>query len=164
MTTPLFEDSLADDSFRQHVLYIEDDPVSVALIEAVIGTRYPRLTLSIAESVKAGVAMARAATPPDLILLDMRLPDGSGIEVIRELNPELSRHQLKVVLLTADMLSPDVVKAMSLGAVDCLSKPLDLQVFYRKFSQLLRGEERDPMRPPYREPSSAGPGGFKRPR
>lgn len=161
MTTPLFEDTLADDSFRQHVLYIEDDPVSVALIEAVIGSRYPRLTLSIAETVRAGVTLARAATPPDLILLDMRLPDGSGVDVIRELNPELSRHQLKVVLLTADMLSPDVVKAMSLGAVDCWFKPLDLQVFYRRFSQLLRG---DPARPPFGPTGYGAPRGVKPPR
>lgn len=160
MSTPLFEDTLADDSFRQHVLYVEDDPVSAGLIQAVVGARYPRLTLMIAETVKGGVALARSCSP-DLILLDMRLPDGSGVDVIRELNPELSKHQLKVVLLTADMLSPEVAKAMSLGAVDCWSKPLDLQDFYRKFSQLLRGE---PVRPLFRATGHVPAGGVKAPR
>ncbi len=63
---------------------------------------------------------------PDLILLDMHLPDISGLEVVRALSEEISQQRLAIVLLTADNFSIDVVKAMSLGARDYWIKPLTL--------------------------------------
>jgi two-component system response regulator AtoC len=62
--------------------------------------------------------------PPDLVLLDLRLPDRSGLELIGE----LKRHDanLLIVLMTAYGSVRDAVEAMRRGAVDYLQKPLDL--------------------------------------
>ena len=60
------------------------------------------------------------------MLLDMHLPDISGLEVVRVLNEEIASGALRVTLLTADSLSMDIVKAMSLGASEYWLKPLTL--------------------------------------
>jgi len=60
------------------------------------------------------------------VLLDMHLPDIGGLEVVRALNEEIASGKLRVTLLTADTLSMDIVKAMSLGAYDYWLKPLSM--------------------------------------
>jgi DNA-binding response OmpR family regulator len=61
---------------------------------------------------------------PDLVLLDMHLPDFGGLEVVRALSVEISKG-LKLAILTADNMSMEVVKAMSLGAYEYWIKPVD---------------------------------------
>ncbi|MET0335578.1 MAG: response regulator, partial [Rhizobacter sp.] len=58
-----------------------------------------------------------------LVLLDMHLPDTGGLQVVRALNLEISQG-LRVALLTADHLSMDILKAMSLGAYEYWVKPI----------------------------------------
>jgi DNA-binding response OmpR family regulator len=75
-----------------------------------------------------GIRLARSEQP-DFVLLDMHLPDIGGLEVVRALNEEIAAGKLRVTLLTADSLSMDIVKAMSLGAYDYWVKPLNLAKF-----------------------------------
>jgi CheY-like chemotaxis protein len=63
---------------------------------------------------------------PAIVLLDMNLPDISGLDVVRELSVLISLRDLRVVLLTADSFSIDVVKALSLGAHAYWPKPIDV--------------------------------------
>jgi len=105
------------------VLCIEDDPICRELIEAVLATN-PRVRLLQAASGREGVAAA-LRDAPDVVLLDMHLPDIGGLEVVRALSEPISLNRLHVILLTADSFSIDVVKAMSLGAKDYWPKPID---------------------------------------
>lgn len=66
---------------------------------------------------------------PDLMLLDLRLPDRSGLEVIRELNREISSGSFQVVVVTADKIATDHVKARALGVRDVLYKPIHVGQF-----------------------------------
>ena len=104
------------------VLCIEDNPINMTLIEAALEA-YPGVVLLKAETGMEGIALARSARP-DLVILDMHLPDIGGLTVVRELNEEIASDKLRVALLTADTLSMDIVKAMSLGAYDYWLKPL----------------------------------------
>ncbi len=106
------------------VLYIEDEPTNYALVEALLSI-HPGLRLHHAMTGNEGVESARIEHP-DLILLDMHLPDISGIEVVRRLSEDISAGAFRVILLTADRLNIDVLKAMSLGAFEYLLKPVDL--------------------------------------
>ena len=65
-------------------------------------------------------------TRPDLILLDLHLPDMSGEEVLRRLRAEQSTHAIPVVIVSADASSGQSRRLMSLGADGYLTKPLDL--------------------------------------
>lgn len=105
------------------VLCIEDDPVSRELVGAVLAT-CPHVRLSQAGSGREGLAQAQRE-PPDVLLLDMHLPDIGGLEVVRALSEPISQQRLQVILLTGDSFSIDVVKAMSLGAREYWPKPID---------------------------------------
>lgn len=105
------------------VLYIEDVPMYFALVEGVLSV-HPDVRLIHALNGHDGVRLARSERP-DAILLDMHLPDISGVEVVRMLSEDIADQRFRVILLTADKLSIDVLKAMSLGAFAYLEKPAD---------------------------------------
>ena len=109
---------------RGKVLYIEDNPINMDLIETAL-SMYPGITLVKAHNGMEGIRLARSEKP-DFVLLDMHLPDIGGLEVVRALNEEIASGKLRVTLLTADTLSMDIVKAMSLGAYDYWLKPLNM--------------------------------------
>jgi CheY-like chemotaxis protein len=117
------------------VLCIEDNALSMELVEAILA-RYPGIGLLKATTGTEGVRLALEHAP-DLVLLDMRLPDIDGIEVVRSLNEAISQRKLRVVLLTAESFSIDIVKAMSLGAAEYWPKPLDLARVEQALARLL---------------------------
>lgn len=118
------------------VLYIEDQATNVALVEGLLA-ELPGVKLITAGTGAEGVRLARSERP-DLVLLDMHLPDFGGIEVIRALSLEISLG-LKVALLTGDSFSMDIIKAMSLGAYDYWVKPIDPKRLLEGVSRALRG-------------------------
>jgi DNA-binding response OmpR family regulator len=124
------------------VLYIEDAMTNVALVSAMLA-RHPGVELIHAATGYEGIRLARSERP-DFVLLDMNLPDISGLEVVRELNVDITERGLRVNILTAHTLSMDMIKAMSLGAYEYWVKPLDLQVFEDGLRRALTGRRADP--------------------
>jgi two-component system cell cycle response regulator DivK len=104
------------------VLYIEDQDLNFLLVQAQLAATLPGIQLIRAATGAEGVEKVRSEQP-QLVLLDMHLPDTGGLEVVRALNVEISLG-LKVALLTADHLSMDILKAMSLGAYEYWVKPI----------------------------------------
>jgi len=137
---PLDEKDFAE--LRGKVLYIEDNPLNMALVESALED-YPGVILLKAFTGAEGIELARSERP-DLVLLDMHLGDMGGLEVVRALNEEIAKGDLRVTLLTADTLSMDIVKAMSLGAFDYWIKPIDLNKLQ---AGLKRALTHDPDRP-----------------
>jgi two-component system, cell cycle response regulator DivK len=122
---PLTEDEQrADAQLTGKLLCIEDSPMYLELIESALAA-FPGIVLLKALTGREGIRLAREERP-DLILLDMHLPDIGGLEVVRVLNEEIASGDLRVTLLTADRLSMDIVKAMSLGAFEYWLKPLSV--------------------------------------
>jgi CheY-like chemotaxis protein len=109
---------------RATVLCIEDHPVHMDVVEAVLA-RFAGVRMVKAYTGRDGVVLAQTEHP-DIVLLDMNLPDISGLDVVRELSVLISLRDLRVVLLTADSFSIDVVKALSLGAHAYWPKPIDV--------------------------------------
>jgi hypothetical protein len=106
------------------VLCIEDQPIGMAAVEGLLSV-CPAVRLLKAFNGADGIRLARGERP-DLVLLDMNLPDMSGVEVMRALSDVLPGSGMRVVLLTSESFSIDVVKAMSLGAHEYWPKPLTL--------------------------------------
>ena len=117
------------------VLCVEDEPMGMELVESMLQMR-PDIRLLKATTGREGVQLALARSP-DVVLLDMHLPDIGGLEVVRALSREISERHLRVVLLTADSFSIDVVKAMSLGAVAYWQKPLNFDAAMDGLRRLL---------------------------
>jgi len=127
---------------RGKVLYIEDNPINMSLVEMALSA-YPGITLVKASTGQEGIRLARSERP-DLVLLDMHLPDIGGLQVVRELNEEIANKKLRVTLLTADTLSMDIVKAMSLGAYDYWIKPINMNTFEAALKRALPRKEEPP--------------------
>lgn len=127
------------------LLYIEDEAMNVALVEAIIEQRHPGVTLIHAATGAEGVRLA-CSEQPDFVLLDMHLPDMSGLEVVRQLNVEIANRGLRVTILTGDSLSMDIIKAMSLGAYEYWVKPLNIKLFEDGLRRALTGRRPDPAR------------------
>ena len=124
------------------VLYIEDDPVNVAVVEGLM-QHYPGVRLVCAGTGRDGVRLARSEQP-DFVLLDMHLPDIGGLEVVRQLSTDIAGRGLRVTILTVDNLSMDIIKAMSLGAFEYWVKPLDARLFEHGLRRALAGQRADP--------------------
>jgi DNA-binding response OmpR family regulator len=131
-----------DPPLHGKVLYIEDVHVNVVLVRAML-SRHPGVSLIHSETGAEGIRLVRSERP-DFVLLDMNLPDMSGLEVVRELNVDITERGLRVNILTAHTLSMDMIKAMSLGAYEYWIKPLDLQVFEDGLRRALTGRRADP--------------------
>lgn len=109
-----------DDATR--VLYIEDTPVNVTLVEAMLRRR-PGVRLSVAQTGTAGVRTALAERPA-LVLLDLHLPDIDGHEVLRRLRADSTTRDTPVVVVSADATGVARDELLSAGASRYLTKPV----------------------------------------
>ena len=129
---------------RGKVLYIEDVAVNFAAVEAALAG-HPGLQLIRAATGLEGVRLVRSENP-DFVLLDMHLPDISGLEVVRLLSEDIATRRLRVTILTGDNLTMDVVKAMSLGAFEYWVKPVAAGVLEAGVRRALTAKRPDPAR------------------
>jgi two-component system cell cycle response regulator DivK len=127
---------------RGRIVYIEDDETNVVLVRALVA-RHPGVEMLHAATGREGVLLVRRERP-DFVLLDMNLPDISGLEVVRELNIDITSRGLRLNILTGHALSMDIIKAMSLGAYEYWLKPLTRQVFEDGLRRALTGRRPDP--------------------
>jgi DNA-binding response OmpR family regulator len=124
------------------VVYIEDDETNVVLVRALVRA-IRALRCCTRPPGREGVLLVRRERP-DFVLLDMNLPDISGLEVVRELNIDITSRGLRLNILTGNALSMDIIKAMSLGAYEYWLKPLTRQVFDDGLRRALTGRRPDP--------------------
>ncbi len=106
------------------VLYIEDNVANLQLIEYLLSFR-PGIKLMPAMQGRLGLELARQHQP-DLILLDLHLPDIGGDEVLRRLRADPQTRRIPVVMISADATPGQIERLKREGAVEYLTKPLDV--------------------------------------
>lgn len=106
------------------VLYVEDNPSNLRLVERVLELR-PGWTMTHAADGGTGLDLALSAVF-DLVLLDQNLPDLHGLEVLRQLRSRENRVDVPVVILSADAAPGKVTAAIHAGATDYLVKPFSV--------------------------------------
>ncbi len=109
---------------RRTVLHVEDNPVNVQLIERTLARR-PDVRLVTAGRVDSGFRLARSERP-DLILLDLHLPDGSGHELLSRLKADPATRDVPVVVVSADVPPRNRDSLQHLGIREHLPKPVDI--------------------------------------
>jgi PAS domain S-box-containing protein len=112
---------------HRRILYIEDNLSNLTLVEQILD-RYSGVELLSAMQGRLGLDLASKHLP-DLIILDLHLPDISGIDVLKHLKNEHVTRDIPVVMLTADASKTQSEHARLLGASDYLTKPLDVISF-----------------------------------
>lgn len=120
------------------VLYIEDNVANLNLIERVLGLR-PTVELLVSMHGQLGVEMAWQHQP-DLILLDMHLPDQHGCQVIKQIRDDARTAATPIMVLSADATPGQIERARAAGATEYLAKPLDLHQFLATVDACLGGE------------------------
>ncbi|PKL76611.1 MAG: hybrid sensor histidine kinase/response regulator, partial [Candidatus Melainabacteria bacterium HGW-Melainabacteria-1] len=131
-----------DDDFREMLevdvytlLYIEDNPANMKLVEQII-KRHPDIRLLTAIYGNAGIEIARESLP-DVILLDINLPDISGFEVLSILQQDPALKHIPVIALSANAMPNDIKRGQKAGFFRYLTKPILVNEFMSALNKAL---------------------------
>ena len=124
---------------RRRVVYIEDNEANASVMAGVF-TQRPQIDFEVCRNAAEGLA-AIDRSPPDLILLDMHLPDFSGMDVLMRLKSDAQTAGVPVVMVSADVLADQIQEALALGAAQYLTKPIDVAEVLAVVDQLLEQVE-----------------------
>jgi CheY-like chemotaxis protein len=126
--------------YRQRsVLYIEDNETNVEVMRGVLLQR-PQVELSVVHNGLDGVGAVRRLRP-DLVLLDMGLPDISGLELLRHLKHDDDIAGIPVIVVSADATAARIEEALTLGALHYVTKPLEVARFLTVLDEALERVE-----------------------
>ncbi|MGH2734857.1 MAG: ATP-binding protein [Actinomycetota bacterium] len=117
------------------ILYVEDNLSNLKLVEHLVAQR-PGITLHAAMQGRIGLDIV-SEHQPDLVLLDLDLPDMTGAEVLRRLQNDPSTRDVPVVVISADATRGQMDRLLGAGARDYLTKPLDVQRFLGVLEEVL---------------------------
>lgn len=120
---PARRTTAAPPTWSSTVLYVEDNPASVKVVEAVFASRPEHLEVVGQGAMVVDLAVALR---PALILLDQHLPDISGEDVLLRLKADPRTCDIPVVIITAEVSATRSRRMRELGAIDQLDKPLDV--------------------------------------
>jgi two-component system response regulator PilR (NtrC family) len=117
---------------RRRVLVTDDDP----LVRWALGARLEELGLEVIEAGNVRETLEHEGEA-DLLLLDVRLPDGDGLEIAREI---LSRRPERPLLLMTAFATPELAaEALRAGVRRCIDKPFDMDTVARMVDETLHG-------------------------
>jgi PAS domain S-box-containing protein len=117
------------------LLYVEDNLANLALIETVLTVR-PEVTVIPALQGQIGIELA-TEHQPDIILLDLHLPDMSGVEVLRRLRAQERTRGIPVIIVSADATPDSMQRLENEGANAYVTKPIDVDEFLGVIERLL---------------------------
>ncbi len=120
------------------VLVVDDAPENLLLISALLAGEYQ---VSTAENGSAGLLLACATPRPDMILLDVMMPDIDGYEVCRQLKADPATHDIPVIFLTARHDTASETTGFALGAVDFIVKPVNPPVLLSRVRSHLQAAQ-----------------------
>jgi CheY-like chemotaxis protein len=130
---------------KTRVLYIEDNASNLTLMQHILAHR-PGVHLLLAKSGATGLEMVQTGHP-DLILLDVQLPDMAGDVVLDRLRSDRRTHDIPIVMLSADATPAQIARLLEQGAHDYLTKPIEVQKFLHVLDALLEEKIAAPAEP-----------------
>ncbi len=125
----------------KHILVIEDDPAIVELVQFNLERESYRVAS--AKTGSDGLTAIRQQKP-DLVILDLMLPEKGGFEICREVRGDPSLATLPIIMLTARGEEPDRIAGLELGADDYITKPFSPRELVARVGAVLRRTARRP--------------------
>ncbi len=120
----------------RRVLYIEDNPVNVRLMQHIFATKYKDIELQDAQTAELGLSLVRSE-PPALILMDINLPGMSGYEALKLLKSDPKTMHIPVVALTANAMKGDMERGQEAGFDNYVTKPINVATLLNIVDDLL---------------------------
>jgi phosphoserine phosphatase RsbU/P len=105
---------------KKTVLVVDDAPANIQIVNSILKDMYK---IRIATDGEKGLALAKGAPPPDLILLDVMMPGMDGYEVCTRLKADSATADIPVIFLTGQTEIEDETRGFGVGAVDYIHKP-----------------------------------------
>jgi PAS domain S-box-containing protein len=123
------------------LLHIDDNPISIRLMESIIRT-LPQVRMMSAGTPQLGLEIAKAHRP-DIILLDLHLPEMDGFQVLAKLKEMAETRDIPVLALTASAYPGDIKRGLTAGFFRYLTKPIDIKALFTAIDEaLLESSER----------------------
>ncbi len=132
-------------SLPKKIIIVEDQPDVADLLEEILsidGYQVSKIHSS------TGALSEIQAENPDVVLLDIMMPDVSGLEVLRFLQREPGLQQIPVVIVSARTSSADIRAGLDAGATVYLTKPVDVDVLRETVARVIREAEGADTDPP----------------
>ena len=124
-------------SQKSRVLIVDDEPLNIALLREILKSRYVVLAAATGQE---AVSLAASSPPPDLILLDIKMPKMDGFDVLRSLKASQKTRNIKIVFVTARDEIGDKMTAYQKGIEDYITKPIDADFVLQVVQRLTRKE------------------------
>lgn len=134
---PVFEDSKVESVLdkkhhkeiteRQTLLYVDDNPASLKLVESILKRRH-NIDLLTANKAQPGIEIART-NHPDIILMDINLPDIDGYEALKLLKIHDDTKDIPVIAISANAMPKDIEKGKAADFKDYITKPINITKF-----------------------------------
>lgn len=123
-----------------NILYVEDNPDNMRLVKRALGAR--GYTVYEAPNGLEGVRLANELSP-DVILLDINLPDVDGYEVARRLrqSENTALHYVPIIAITANALKGDAEKALAAGCDVYMAKPINVRELWARVEAFIPDSE-----------------------
>jgi phosphoserine phosphatase RsbU/P len=132
---------------NQKILVVDDERFNINVLVDLLKPSYKMMA---AKSGQQALKAARSANPPDLILLDIMMPEMDGYEVCRQLKADEATRDIPVIFVTAMGDTSDETKGLEVGAVDYLTKPISPAIVQARVkTHLERKRQRDELQKAY---------------
>jgi CheY-like chemotaxis protein len=125
----------APEYHRRIVHYIEDNETNIEVMRGILASR-PQVEMTVSMNGLDAVAELRRQ-PPDIILLDMNLPDIDGLDLLRHLKTDPATAAIPVIVVSADALGSQIDRALAEGALRYLTKPVSVGEVLRVIDDVL---------------------------
>jgi PAS domain S-box-containing protein len=146
---PVVPRQAGDGAVQRTLLYVEDNPANLQLVEQIVARR-PDMRLLSARNGTLGIELARSAQP-DVILMDINLPGMSGIKAMQILRADTATAHIPVVALSANAIPRDIERGLQAGFFRYLTKPIRVQEFMDTLDVALeftqKGGQSEPVMP-----------------
>jgi|GEM_PF-586925 len=121
------------------ILYVEDNLSNIELVEQILSEQRPKISLKHVQSGNEALSAA-SGVKPDLILLDLNLPDKHGSEVLEILKSNAEVKHIPVVIISADAMPAQLKSLLKAGARNYLTKPIEVDGFLNVVDQFMKEE------------------------
>lgn len=142
-SSQILESSISAFAEERTVLYIEDNLANVQLIKTLFETM-DRINLIVAMNGRQGITLASESVP-DLVLLDLHLPDMDGEEVMNEVRRLDKLRSVPIIIISADATERQIRRLIDKGAFAYVTKPFDLKELLARVDEALAGKDPQPQ-------------------
>lgn len=125
---------MTDSQTKKIVLVVDDAPANLAVLTEILKPDYQ---IRAAKNGALALKIAHAPTPPDVVLLDVEMPDMDGYEVCEKLKSDDSTRHIPVIFVTGHADPAQQQKGMALGAAGYLTKPVEPATVLEKLATVL---------------------------